>query len=84
MADTPQAYAQGHTQDQKSTLMAEMGLAKSVAGFVASDPDAAELAPLAAQVLADPIALHKLCDRVFELLRSDLRRQQERNRGYGR
>ena len=44
----------------------------------------AKYAPLAAQILDDPVAMRKVSDRVFELLRQDLRLQQERRQGYGR
>lgn len=49
--------------------------------------DADELskyAPLASQILDDPVALRQVSDRVFELLCRDLRLQQERRQGYGR
>ena len=44
----------------------------------------AKYAPLAAQILDDPVTLRKVSDRVFELLCRDLRLQQERRQGYGR
>ena len=44
----------------------------------------AQYAPLAAQILDDPVAMRRVCDRVFELLCQDLRLQQERRQGYGR
>jgi hypothetical protein len=44
----------------------------------------ANLAQLASQVLQDPLAMRWVGDRVVELLRRDLRQQQERSRGYGR
>lgn len=43
-----------------------------------------ELAALAHRLLEDPIALHQLSDRVFELLQQDIRLQQERHRTYRR
>lgn len=36
------------------------------------------------RLLQDPLVLEKLSDRVYELLRNDLRQQQERRQGYGR
>ncbi|MBT9316667.1 hypothetical protein [Leptothoe spongobia] len=57
----------------------------AVAGFALTlQPEADELAGMAAQVLADPIMFRKLCDRVHELLQADLRYQRERAQGYGR
>jgi hypothetical protein len=44
----------------------------------------AALSGLAAQILADPMAVRRLGDRVVELLHQDLKLQQERRRGYGR
>jgi hypothetical protein len=44
----------------------------------------AELSQLAVQILADPLAVQQLSDRVIELLHQDLSLQQERSRGYGR
>ena len=52
-------------------------------GMVTKD-DLAQLAPTAAKLLDDPVALMTLGDRVFELLNKDFRYQQERYRGYGR
>ena len=42
------------------------------------------LTQLAAKILQDPLAMRKLSDRVFELLREELQIERERNRGYGR
>lgn len=39
---------------------------------------------LAAQVLDDPIAVQRLCDRVLELMQQDLTLQRDRDRSYGR
>lgn len=36
------------------------------------------------RLLQDPLIVEKLSDRVYELLRDDLRQQQERRQGYGR
>lgn len=52
------------------------------AQFFDSHPEA--LAQVAAQVLADPLAVQRLSDRVIQLLQQDLRLQRERNRGAGR
>jgi hypothetical protein len=46
--------------------------------------DRAALTKLAAKILQDPLAMRKLSDRVFELLREELQIERERNRGYGR
>lgn len=56
------------------------------AQFMAVSPgtDLEELARLAQQVLADPMAVQKLSDRVVELMRQDVRRQRERSGSYGR
>lgn len=66
---------------QSNLLQTELSLIASSGGFAAPillDP---KLANVVTRVLADPITLRKLSDRVFELLRQDLRRQQERNPG---
>jgi hypothetical protein len=49
-----------------------------------AESDRATLALLAAKIRQDPLAMRKLSDRVFELLREDLQIERERNRGYGR
>lgn len=56
------------------------------AQFLALPPgtNIGELAHLAQQVLADPMAVQKLSDRVVELMRQDVRRQRERSGSYGR
>lgn len=65
----------------KDVLVTE-ALASPFAGFAAYEFDRdAELAALAAQVLDDPVAFEQVCDRVLDLMRQDLRRQQERSRG---
>lgn len=59
----------------------------SPVGFVTSAlsaEDSQELAALASQILDDPVALRRLSDRVFELLKQDLQQEQERRGGYGR
>lgn len=43
-----------------------------------------EVMRLAAQVLRDPAAMEKLCDRIYQLMEQDLQRQQERDRTYRR
>jgi hypothetical protein len=53
-------------------------------GGVLSADDLARVAPLAAQILADPVAMRQLSDRVFELMCRDLKAQRERYQGYGR
>ena len=74
--------------EQRSQLSAAVPMAKiSPVGFcqsMASNPEAAQLAAVAADVLADPILFQKLCDRVHDLLIKDLRHQRERSQGYGR
>jgi hypothetical protein len=54
----------------------------SIQGSQAEDQVA--LSQLAAKILQDPLAMRKLSDRVFELLREELQIERERNRGYGR
>lgn len=41
-----------------------------------------ELKQLAEQILHDPVMQKKLGDRVYELLRTELRQLQERSQGY--
>lgn len=36
------------------------------------------------QILADTTLMAKVSDRVYELLRNDLKQQRERQQGYGR
>lgn len=36
------------------------------------------------QILADTALIEKVSDRVYELLRDDLKQQRERQHGYGR
>lgn len=36
---------------------------------------------LAAQILHDPLAQSRLCDRIYELMQNDLQYQRERNYG---
>jgi hypothetical protein len=43
-----------------------------------------ELGPTVEAVLADPLKLMALSDRVYELYRQDMFYQLERSRGYGR
>ncbi len=43
-----------------------------------------ELSALAAEILADPLAMQQLSQRVVELLSEDLRQQRERDRMSGR
>ncbi|UJB69422.1 hypothetical protein HRE53_24250 [Acaryochloris sp. 'Moss Beach'] len=38
---------------------------------------------LAAQILQDPLAQSRLCDRIYELMQNDLQNQRERNYGGG-
>lgn len=38
---------------------------------------------LAAQILQDPLAQSKLCDRIYELMQHDLQYQRERQQNYG-
>lgn len=35
------------------------------------------------QILDEPLLMQQLSDRVYELLREDLRKHQERTQGYG-
>ncbi|NEQ31361.1 MAG: hypothetical protein F6K04_10195 [Leptolyngbya sp. SIO4C5] len=55
----------------------------SVQNYLA-DTDQAAIAQLAAELLADPLAVEQLSERVFELLQAELHYAQERCRGYGR
>jgi hypothetical protein len=43
-----------------------------------ANPERKRLAQLAQRYLDDPVLQEKLCDRVYELFRSDLRIQRER------
>ncbi len=45
--------------------------------------DRATLSKLANKVLKDPLLLHNLSDRVYELMQLDWQQQQERSRNYG-
>ena len=45
--------------------------------------DQATLSKLATKVLKDPLLLHNLSDRVYELMQLDLQQQRERSRSYG-
>jgi hypothetical protein len=48
------------------------------------DKEWKELGPTVEAVLADPLKLMALSDRVYELYRQDMFYQLERSRGYGR
>ena len=48
-----------------------------------SPVDKATLSKLANKVLKDPLLLHNLSDRVYELMQLDLQQQRERIGGYG-
>jgi hypothetical protein len=56
------------------------------AGILASETLAqnSALLQLAAEVLENPLLQQKLCDRVYELMQQDLRKQKERYHNYGR
>ncbi|MEC4806897.1 MAG: hypothetical protein SAJ12_11090 [Jaaginema sp. PMC 1079.18] len=64
----------------------------NTAGFTASTAILAnetlaknpQLLKLAAIVLENPLLQRQLCDRVYELMQEDLRRQKERCQNYGR
>lgn len=60
------------------------GLAALVPSLLAGEKDLAALEQLAAEILKDPVLQQKLGDRVFELLKTELMYQHERNWGYGR
>lgn len=45
--------------------------------------DLKQLSKLADSALGDPIVLHKLCERILELMREDIRNQRDRD-GYSR
>jgi hypothetical protein len=87
MTDTPQppqSAAGSETLSQPLVPLAAVRPAgyAAPAQFSASHPEA--LAQVAAQVLADPLAVQRLSDRVIQLLQRDLRQQRERSRGAGR
>jgi len=44
--------------------------------------EAEDLAATASAVLADPVALLRLCDRIADLMAQDLRLQRDRNSHY--
>lgn len=44
--------------------------------------DSDSLAPLIQKVLKDPALLDQLCDRVYQLMLTDLRQQQDCSRNY--
>jgi hypothetical protein len=64
----------------------------SAAGFSApadvqsqiSSTQQQQVAQMATEILRDPLAMRLLCDRVYDLLQTDLRHQQERSQSYGR
>ncbi|MBE9062421.1 hypothetical protein [cf. Phormidesmis sp. LEGE 11477] len=72
----------GKALEQTTILQTELALARSPSSSIMLALEESDLAPLVEAVLDDPIAMKKLGDRVFELLQQDLRRQQERSRGY--
>ena len=56
------------------------GIRSPIAGLASIHwEDADDLAPLAQQVLVDPVALEQLSDRVLELFKQDIRAQRERS-----
>ena len=65
-------------------LMNRAGPGSYVSLALANPEEMAELAQLADQLLKDPLALQCLSDRVLELLKQELKQQQERSHGYGR
>ncbi|WP_299485501.1 hypothetical protein [Acaryochloris sp. IP29b_bin.137] len=48
-----------------------------------SPPERQAVMQLASQVLQDPLAQSKLCDRIYELMQNDLQYQRERQQNYG-
>jgi hypothetical protein len=42
------------------------------------------ISKLAKRILQDPILLHKLSEKVCEIMKEDLRNNQDRNQSYGR
>lgn len=43
-----------------------------------------QMAQVANDLLRDPMLLTQFCDRIYDLMQTDLQQQQERHRGYGR
>lgn len=59
------------------------GYAVSIVFQLRDHQGLAALSSLSAQVLKDPLLMSQLTDRVYELLRDDLRQQRERMGCYG-
>lgn len=57
--------------------------AAQVIGESVSDPDRAAMTAIASDILSDPIAQRLLADRIYDLMRQDLKQQQQRRFGYG-
>jgi hypothetical protein len=71
-------------------LLPPIGAPSSPAGFAApaeiqthASKESADLNALAAKVMADPILLRQLSDRVYHLLLEDLQQQHHRTYSYG-
>jgi len=78
---------------KNETCLPPLGMGAVPAGFGVSaiiqhsdtlDKNKVALAQLVKEILADPLAMAALSDRVYQLMQDDLRIQQERNRGFGR
>ena len=67
-----------------SPRVGPMGLAAPAQVLLEGDREAQAVAALAAKILEDPIAMHKLGERLFQMLQADLMIQRERSLGYGR
>ncbi len=67
-----------------------IGAPSSLAGFAApaaiqlpTSQESADLNALAAKVMADPLLLRQLSDRIYQLLLEDLQHQHPRTYSYG-
>ncbi len=70
--------------DLSSPRVGPMGLAAPAQVLLEGDREAQAVAALAAKILEDPVAMHKLSERLFQMLQADLTIQRERSLGYGR
>ncbi|NER79585.1 MAG: hypothetical protein F6K42_08370 [Leptolyngbya sp. SIO1D8] len=73
------------SQKARHSLPAVDGMGASLTDFAVMNFEATDdLEKLAEEILEDPIALQELGDRVFDLLKQDVRAQQERHDPYRR
>lgn len=66
-----------------SSVMGAAGYAAPAAIQSLNPKQSATLATLATKTLQDPLLMRKLADHVYDLMREDLVRQQERMKNYG-